>query len=173
MSAVPLPKVIEPLKLIEQRIDLEGTVALSGCERLKDTLLNREGDIQVVLHFAKDEQGLSIITGSLSADVMLECQRCLQPFTLSVQGDINLAIARHEDAVIALPRYYDPLLLEEPEVELWPLIEQELMLSLPIVAKHPEGECRLDTSYQAQDEQTEKQDKPNPFAVLAELKNQK
>lgn len=172
MSVAPLPRVIEPLKLVEQRIDLEGTVALSECERLKETLLQSEGDIQVSLRFGKDEQGLNTITGSLRADVKLECQRCLQPFDLSVEGDINLAIARYEDAVNNLPRHYDPLLLEAPEIELWPLIEQELMLSLPIVAKHPEGECSADSTYEAQDEELQ-QDKPNPFAVLAELKNQK
>lgn len=172
MSEAVLPKVIEPLKLVEQRIDLEGTVALSECERLKETLLEGGGDIQVSLRFAKDEQGLSVITGLLQAEVTLECQRCLQPFEMVVKGDINLAIARYEDAVNNLPRHYDPLLLEGPELELWPLIEQELMLSLPIVAKHPEGECRTDSTYQAQDEELQ-QDKPNPFAVLAELKNQK
>lgn len=172
MSVAPLPRVIEPLKLIEQRVDLEGSVALSECERLQETLLDQQGDIHVQLRFGKDEEGQRIITGSVQAEVRMECQRCLQAVKLSVQGDINLAIARHEDAVKALPGYYDPLLLEAPEIELWPLIEQELLLSLPIVAKHPEGECSVDSSYQAKDEQLE-QDKPNPFAVLAELKNQK
>ena len=172
MSVAPLPRVIEPLKLIEQRIDLDGTVPLAECGRLQEMLLGGEGDIQASLRFDKDEQGLRIITGSIQADVVLECQRCLQPFGQFVQGDIKLAVARHEDAVDSLPRHYDPLLLEVPELELWPLIEQELMLSLPIVATHPEGECTIDTTYQAQDEELQ-QDKPNPFAVLAELKNQK
>ena len=172
MSVATLPRVIEPLKLIEQRIDLEGTIALSDCERLREVLLDLEGDISVALQFGKDEQGQRVISGSLKAEVTMECQRCLQPVKLAVQGKINLAVARHEDAVKALPGYYDPLLLEAPEVELLPLVEQELMLSLPIVAKHPEGECSVSSSYQAKDEELE-QSKPNPFAVLAELKNQK
>ena len=172
MLVAPLPRVIEPLKLIEQRVDLEGTVALSVCDRLQEVLVDDKGDIQVSLSFATDEQGLKIITGTLSASVRMICQRCLQPFEQLVEGNINLAIARYEDAVNNLPRHYDPLLLEVPEVELWPLIEQELMLCLPIVAKHPEGECSPDSSYQQPNEELQ-QDKPNPFAVLAELKNQK
>lgn len=172
MSVAPLPRVIEPLKLVEQRIDLEGTVALSECQRLQESVISCEGDIKAALSFGKDEEGLRVISGSLRADVTMQCQRCLQPVSLAVAGNINLAIARHEDAVKALPGYYDPLLLSEPEVELWPLIEQELMLSLPIVATHPEGECEIDTSYQDKDEEIQ-QDKTNPFAVLAELKNQK
>jgi len=172
MSVAPLPRVIEPLKLVEQHIDLDGTVPLSECDRLQEALLGCDGDIQVSLRFNKDEQGLRVITGTLQADVLLECQRCLQPFGQTVRGDIQLAIARHEDAVESLPRHYDPLLLEAPEIELWPLIEQELLLSLPIVAIHPEGECSIDSTYQEKDDEL-KQDKPNPFAVLAELKNQK
>jgi len=172
MSVAPLPRVIEPLKLVEQRIDLEGRVALSECERLQETLLSSDGDIHASLRFGKDEDGQRVISGALQADVVMQCQRCLQPVSLSVQGGINLAIARHEDAVKRLPGYYDPLLLSAPEIELWPLIEQELLLSLPIVATHPEGECKVDSSYQAKDDELQ-QDKPNPFAVLAELKNQK
>tara|TARA_B110000495_G_C22781250_1_gene456959 strand:- start:66 stop:581 length:516 start_codon:yes stop_codon:yes gene_type:complete len=171
MLHTPLPRVIEPLKLIEQRVDLDGAIALSDCTRLRDVLLNSEGDINFALQFGKDEDGQRVIKGSLDAVVTMQCQRCLQPVTLAVQGDIRLAVTRHEDAVKALPGYYDPLLLEAPEIELLPLIEQELMLSLPIVAAHPEGECSINSSYQAK-EDTE-QSKPNPFAVLAELKNQK
>lgn len=172
MSLAPLPRVIEPLKLVEQRIDLEGSVPLAECERLQESVLGCEGDIKITLHFGKDEEGLRVISGSLQADVTMQCQRCLQPVNLAVEGDIKLAIARHEDAAKALPGYYDPLLLSEPEIELWPLVEQELMLSLPIVATHPENECEIDTSYQDKDAELQ-QDKPNPFAVLAKLKNQK
>lgn len=171
MLDTPLPRVIEPLKLIEQRVDLEGAIALSDCERLREVLLDLEGDINIALQFGKDEEGQKVISGSLQADVTMQCQRCLQPVKLAVDGVVKLAVARHEDAVKALPGYYDPLLLEAPEIELLPLIEQELMLSLPIVATHPEGECSINSSYQAK-EDTE-QSKPNPFAVLAELKNQK
>lgn len=171
MSVATLPRVIEPLKLIEQHIDLEGTIALSECGRLRGALLDLEGDIRVALRFGKDEDGQRVISGSLQAEVTMECQRCLQPVRLAVQGKINLAIARHEDAVKALPGYYDPLLLEAPEIELLPLIEQELMLNLPIVAKHPEDECSVSSSYQAKEDI--EQSRPNPFAVLAELKNQK
>jgi uncharacterized protein len=170
MSVAPLPKIIEPLKLIEQRVDLEGVIALSECERLREVLLDLSGDIDVALQFGKDEEGQRVISGSLQADVTMECQRCLQPVKLAVRGDISLAIARHDDAVKALPGYYDPLLLEVPEIELLPLIEQELMLSLPIVATHPEDECSVNSSYQANEDV--EQSKPNPFAVLAELKNQ-
>lgn len=158
--------------MVEQRIDLEGCVTLSECDRLQETLLSSDGDIHVALRFGKGEDGQRIIAGSLQADVVMECQRCLQPVLLSVQGDINLAVVRHEDAVKSLPGCYDPLLLSEPEVELWPLIEQELMLSLPIVATHPDGECKVDSTYQVKDDELQ-QNKPNPFAVLAELKNQK
>jgi len=171
MLDAPLPRVIEPLKLIEQRVDLEGTIALSDCERLREVLLDLEGDIRVSLRFGKDEEGQRVISGSLTTAVTMECQRCLQPVKLAVQGAIKLAVARHEDAVKALPGYYDPLLLETPEIELLPLIEQELMLSLPIVATHPEDECSVSSSYQAKEDI--EQSKPNPFAVLAELKNQK
>jgi uncharacterized protein len=47
------------------------------------------------------------------------------------------------------------------------LIEDELLLALPIVAMHPETEC---ASRMTADKVTDGADKPQPFAALAQLK---
>lgn len=74
-----------------------------------------------------------------------------------------------------LPESYEPLLLEESTVSLLEMIEDELILLLPLVAKHNTSECHVEQDFAASpalvhDEPTEDQ---NPFAALEQLKKTK
>lgn len=169
MSAAPFPKTIDPLKMVDQRVDMTGQIALSQLDRLRDILLDNSGDVQVALRFGKDEEGIRFISGSLQSVLSLQCQRCLQPVAYTVESALSLGIVFSEEAAKNLPGYYDPLLLDTPELEVWQMVEEELILSLPIAARHPEGECRIDMN--CAEPVSEQPRRPNPFQVLAKLKD--
>lgn len=169
MPVAPFPKTVDPLKMAEQRIDLAGKIALNQLSRLQDILLDNSGDVSVSLHFGKDEQGIRTIQGSLSAQVLMQCQRCLCPVTEKIETEIKLGIVFSEDGIKNLPSYYDPLLLESGEMALWQMVEEELILGLPIAARHPRGECSIAVSY-GEEVMTDKPVRPNPFKVLEQLK---
>jgi len=170
MSVAPFPKIVEPLKMAEQRIDLQGKIALNKLHRLRDLLLDDAGEVSVVLRFGKDEQGIRTILGSLQTEVMMQCQRCLQPVLEKIEAEIKLGLVFNEDGVKNLPSYYDPLLLSSAEVALWQMVEEELILNLPIAAKHPLGECSIELRY-GDEAALDAPATPNPFQVLAQLKD--
>ncbi|NRF66830.1 DUF177 domain-containing protein [Aquincola sp. S2] len=104
--------------------------------------------------------------------VWLTCQRCLQPMQQALAIDRRLRFVRGEaeaealdaeleDDVLALPRWLD---LRE-------LIEDELLLALPLVPRH-EPDCpaplAFDEGPNAAEEQIE--ERPHPFAALQALK---
>jgi uncharacterized protein len=102
------------------------------------------------------------------AKASLTCQRCLKPVTealnvdrwLRFVDDENLAAeldADSDDDVLALPRHLDA---QE-------LIEDELLLALPLVPRHER--CPEPLALAAEDPSPE-DDRPNPFAALAALK---
>jgi uncharacterized protein len=169
MSVTPLPRIIEPLKLVEQRVDLQGVIELSQLDRLQGVTLEQAGEVQVFLRFGKDEQGIRTITGSVAADLLMECQRCLQPVVIHVHSEVNLGLVFSEEAVKNLPSHYEPLQLEGQHIELKSIIEDELIIGLPLISAHPENECSIDDQYSAQPSGKE-QAASNPFSVLAELK---
>ena len=70
-----------------------------------------------------------------------------------------------------LPRYYDPLIVAGDDLELFPMVEEELILSLPIVPYH--DDCSVQTSFGDVATTDNETDKPNPFSVLASLKADK
>lgn len=170
MSYGPLPKRVDPRKLAERGVRIEGSVTPKELPRLLSLLCNEAGELKVELDFGVDEQRFRTIQGSAAGHVHMTCQRCLKPVEVAAEALFNLAVTLNEDQVKRLPRIYDPLLLEEEEVELLTMIEDELILSLPQFPYH--DDCSVQTSF-GEDETTQSTDKPNPFSVLAKLKADK
>lgn len=182
MSDHSLPKNIDPLKYADQAKTLEGEVKLGQLPRFSDMLVSEEGLVKVKLEFGRDEQKLRIVKGQLHASVQLRCERCLEPVDQEIVSDFCLGIVLSDEDAKQLPRSYEPLLVEPDSLEINELLEEELILSLPMFAYHEE--CSGD--YQAaQDgansefgngQSTEASDSPakeNPFSVLADFKPKK
>ena len=169
MSYGPLPKRVDPRKFAEREAKVEGVASVAAMPRLTSLLAEDTGEIQVSLQFAVDEQRLRTVAGSAHGRVIQTCQRCLEPVSVDVEAHVNLAMVLNEEQAKNLPRYYDPLIVETEDVELLSLIEDELILSLPLVAYH--DDCSVQTSFGDADEAARTQEtKPNPFSVLAQLK---
>ncbi len=135
-------------------------------------LCNEEDVIDVDLLFSLDELRIRTITGNAKGRVHMTCQRCLEPVDVDVLAEFNLAIAFNEEKAKQLPRYYDPLIVEEEDIELLQVIEEELILSLPLVPYH--ADCSIQTQFGDEDMAQEAEiEKPNPFSVLAQLKADK
>lgn len=166
MSIARLPKQIDPIKLAEMRRHLEGTLALSLMPRLCDLLHDTAGEVTVVLDFGVDIQGLQYIAGEAKVDVELICQRCMQPFKYALSSQINLSPVKDDSTALMLPGDYEPLMLKDEPIELVEMIEEELILSMPLVALHKPKAC---TIHIKSTESLPK--KANPFEILKSLKD--
>lgn len=125
------------------------------CERLPDA----HGQDQVWLHL------------SVKLSVPLTCQRCLGTVEVPVQIERSFrfveteaqAELEDEDAdedVLVLSRHFD----------LAALIEDEILMELPLVPRHEV--CPVAVKFHAVDADFEElESKPNPFAALAGLKD--
>lgn len=104
--------------------------------------------------------------------VWLTCQRCLQPFTEALAINRRLRFVRGEAAAEALDaEIEDDVLALTKSLDLRELVEDELLLALPIVPRHeicpqplpvPLGEARAPDDVPARE---------NPFAALQRLKS--
>lgn len=172
MSEHSIPKTIDIFKYTDQSRELQGILALSGMPRLEDVLVSLEGDVNVKLSFSKDEQGQRIVIGALEAMVELICERCLTPVTKKVSSNFELGVVMSDEEAKALPRAYEPLLVESESLNVNDLVEEELMLSLPMFAYH--DTCDGDYQLEAEPDEIESTEteikKDNPFDVLSVLK---
>ncbi|MBR9866460.1 MAG: hypothetical protein GYB20_08865 [Oceanospirillales bacterium] len=171
MSNAPLPKKIDPRKLADRGVRIEGDAELALLPNLVTMLTDSQGKVSVDLQFDLDELRIRTIKGTADTKVYMACQRCLEPVEVDVEAKFNLAIAPTEEHAKNLPRYYDHLIVAGDELELLPMVEEELILSLPIVPFH--NDCSVQTSFGEAATTDNETDKPNPFSVLASLKADK
>lgn len=111
------------------------------------------------------------------ATVPLICQRCMGVVETPVEVDQWYRFVANEDIAMAEDdQAEEDLLVMEPQFNLLAVLEDELLMALPLVPMH--GECPTTPKLQAGDVEApgaagESAGKPNPFAVLAQLKNKK
>lgn len=172
MQKVKLPLTIDPYKDAQRRMDYIGYIPCSLMSRLGESVSNVRSDAQVTLSLYVDPQKLSVIKGSAQVDVEIECQRCGNTFSQTLGCEFLFSPVKNLDQADDLPEIYEPTEVNEfGEVNLLEMIEDEFILSLPLVPMHNPEHCEVSVAEQVFGELPEElASKPNPFAVLANLK---
>ncbi len=108
-----------------------------------------------------------------NTSIALTCQRCMQAVLMPLEVDQWYRFVATEDIAMAQDdASEEDLLVMEPQFDLLALLEDELLMALPLVPMHelcPESLSQASQSLKEKDED-EPAEKPNPFAVLAQLK---
>ena len=170
-----LPIEINPYRLVEQRRLLSGQIMLSDLPRIQELTTSNKGEVSVELEFARTDTGLPTMIGSLKGKVPLLCQRCMKSFDFTVDNPLQVILLKSDAEAERLQESHDTWLVEDDRIFLQDFIEDELLLRLPLIAKHEE--CSLDKAAIAasfdeesknflQEEETE-----NPFASLKDWKS--
>ncbi len=163
-----LPAVIDPIRLADDGSVLEGEIALEEMSRLRELCRNSEGRVQVSLRFEQAAQGTRIMRGVITARLELTCQRCLKAVTQEIEIAPSLILLRAGESQATLPEEADFLEIAAP-VLLSALVEDELVLALPIAPRHPEGEC-VPALSGTPGPAIETKEPVRPFSALADLK---
>jgi uncharacterized protein len=125
------------------------------------------GNVTGKARFARTE-GLAMARLVARASATLECQRCMQPMSVNLETDVRVALVASEAEVARVPEELEPVLAPGGRISIGELITEELLLALPIVALHGEGECAAAPAPAAADA-GRAEDTHKPFARLAEL----
>ncbi|MCW9732550.1 23S rRNA accumulation protein YceD [Avibacterium sp. 20-15] len=172
MQKVKLPLTTDPVRDAQRRLDYDGYYAIKQLCRLAESVDKVLSDAQVTLSFFIDPQKLVVMKGNARVEVALTCQRCGEPFNQLLETEFAYSPVSDLDQADALPDIYEPIELNEfGEIDLLATIEDELMLCLPIVPMHSSEHCEVSVAEQVFGTLPEAlAKKPNPFAVLASLK---
>ena len=169
MSA-PLPPVLDAWRLVAASRLFEGSLPLSGMTRLREALVDAEGDCRYVMEFGRDGLDLPFVEIRAEADLPLQCQRTLERFLHPVRVHQRLGLITDEAQESALPEGMEPLLLDASgELNPAGLVEDELILAVPVVPIDPRS-TEVAAEWPAD---VDEEPAPNPFAALAALKTPK
>ena len=161
------PERVDPERLAAQEASCNGSLQLDQFERLVPLLLNANGTVDFRFRFSRDTRHRPLIEGRVETELSLLCQRCLEPYQLVVDADMTLVVVQGFDEAENLSAEFDPLMLEEERLNLYQLVEDELLLSIPAVPRH--DNCKVEVTEVGEPIETEKVSE-NPFEILASLK---
>ncbi|KLU16535.1 MULTISPECIES: 23S rRNA accumulation protein YceD [Xenorhabdus] len=171
MQKVKLPLTIDALRAAQKRLDYHGSYSAEQVSRLAETVVSVDGDVDNSLSFEIDNQRLAVVKGHSEVDVTLACQRCGSNFSHHVHTTYCFSPVVNDEQAEALPEEYEPINVNEfGEIDLLAMIEDEIILSLPVVPVHDSEHCEVSDADMVFGTLPPEAEKPNPFAVLASLK---
>lgn len=145
-----------------------GQVALAAMPRLQDRLVGDAGAVAYVVRGKVDQRQRPLLELEITGNPSVRCGRCLGPldFALQLQSSVLLmqpGAVMQEDDDPESPEWIEA----GPELDVLELVEDEILLSLPLAVRHEQGKCSEDGAMGRNNE------RDNPFARLATLLNPK
>lgn len=171
-----LPEFVDPWLLADRGRVIGGELDLAGLPRIAELLLDAKGVVRFELNFQKDAKSRVRITGSVQSRLALECQRCLEMMTLPVDARLDLVVIQVPAEAERIPEECEPVVAEDGALRIVDLVEEELLLAIPLVPMHAQEVCSIRTSGGDENEQMgdqEERNTENPFAILSSLKADK
>jgi uncharacterized protein len=155
--------VIDCQRFAVEQQTLNGEFQVASLERLHDQLFSTEGALSVELSGWRGDRGQVCLNLRVTGLLHLVCQRCLSGFPFEVRIDSQLEMLP-EGVEISQDELEDDskdYLPSEKTLVVSDLVEDEVILALPVAARHVE--CALQGRAEAGEY-------ISPFAALASIK---
>ncbi len=162
-----LPERIDPRYLAGREGRLCGHLSLARMDRLRASLCDEEGTVFIDVRFQRDEQGRESVVGEVTARLPVRCQRCLEAMELALATPLRLAFTDAEGETPP-PDGYEAVPLVGDTISLVDLVEDELMLALPMVPKHED--CPVGVWRRYLWDRTASVVSRKPFAALSRMR---
>lgn len=160
---------------------LEGDLPVAGLPRLAASELPADDGAPTAPVRWRAEGSMRPVTGGepeiwlrlgAEAVVRLQCQRCLQPVLEKLTVDRRFRFVRGEEEAARLDEEIDDdVLALERITDVLELLEDEFLLSLPIVPRHEI--CPQPLPMAAEPDEPMPEERANPFAALESLRKGK
>lgn len=164
-----LPATIDPYRLAEKGARLNGVLPVRQMRRVAEICLNESGEVGVDLLFERSEvEEVCMLRGTLTAILQVTCQRCLDQMTLHLTTRPRLILLR---AGIVVDDFNDEdeTLVVDKALALSDLIEEEVLLAMPMIPMHEPEDCsagKFVSRSISPGPDVENQPTTNPFLVL-------
>jgi uncharacterized protein len=164
--------VIQPRKFANKAGEIRFNWLVKDFSELTKLLINESGEVKVLVNGYYDHNKNCLVKAEITATVNLECQTSFEPIEYKIDNTVTYCTVIDEKQIAEVNEQYEAILLEDGLLDLKKLIQDELILSLPIAANKPSEELDQVMSFGELDEEAIAKEKAldNPFTVLKGLK---
>jgi len=121
----------------EREALLGGELELKQLTRLQDLLHSDAGSVNASLKFRRHRTGCVTVDLEYETTLEIVCQRCLEPMARRVSECISLALLESEAMETNMPEGFEPVVLPVGRLQPAGLLEDELIIALPLSPRHP------------------------------------
>lgn len=136
-----LPETVIPRQAAQQALVLGGVLPHEATPRLAEAYV-LSAPVDVTLRFSAISEEKVLMTGHLETRVQLECQRCLENFEQLLVAEVDVEFGPEAVGPDNQEILRETLSGIDEKLVLASFIEDELLLSAPMVALHSEGACQ-------------------------------
>jgi uncharacterized protein len=156
---------IDGLDFARKSAEIHGTIAVFDFSRLKDQLFSPDGEVHYRLVGGRSAEGQFQLALHLAGRLSLICQRCLGPMEFEIDTDTVFFLVSDENRLPAPEDEREDVdyLVADAPIDVVELIEDEVLLGLPLAPMHEDVNCNDALS-------AAKEQKESPFKVLQGLK---
>lgn len=177
MPSTPFPEQVDAGRLFARNGTINAALSFARLTRFTECLDDPEGHVDVSLSFRHDEEGRRRLQGDLQTQARQLCQRCLQPMLLELRCELDVLVLGSEAELQQLPAVEaesrDVIVAEADRLDVIAVIEDELILSLPLVPLHKDATCSEVLNSLQRDLQQIAEEKAKPFSGLGALLDSK
>jgi uncharacterized protein len=163
-----IPQKIRVSSAVVRQAHYAGELPVKVLPRLLESLADDQDVLQVDLLTWK-VSGYPALTGTIEGPLHLDCRRCGKPYVLALRHKLDLRLVSSEEEEQRLLQDCDPYWVQDDELMLRELVEDELLLALPMLPRCDSCENIANGAPQTV-RMIEEPRRENPFAALKKLK---
>lgn len=138
MTKQLIPKEVNPHKLAKVGASVESEMSVKDFSRL-DEYASSDSKVSASIKFNFNSRNQIVLSGKVKATLNATCQNCMKDFPLEVDGSFDLVVVNDDNEqqddteIVGLS--------SKGTVYLRDIVEDEILLGIPVVTTHPEGMC--------------------------------
>lgn len=165
--STPPERPLDAVELARSEARVERDFPVAAFARLLDRLAEPAGHVNARAEFRQAGQWPAARL-VVTAEVVLTCQRCLGPVRRALASDAEVVFA--EEGTPGLPQGSETVGGDPHRLDFAALVEDELLLALPIIPQHDAGEaCTLPAGLGDEIDASDTAQMRRPFAGLKDL----
>ena len=170
VGSIVKPIVVDVYELARSGQSVSGQKPIAAMSRLASQLASEQGDVRYRFSGLVDARGRCAASISLDATLSLVCNHCDKPvsYTLGLRRAYYFIPDESSLDAVDVDTSDEEALVGHRCFDLGELIEDEMILDMPIAPRH--ADCQLEVDSSSGPSAFDRETLPRPFAALAGLR---
>ncbi len=131
-----IPQRVKVSAAVAHASTWQGSLPVARLPRLAAVLAASKGELAAVIAAGRDEAGGARLSGTVDGLLPLVCQACLKTFSWPLHLELELRLVFNEAEERRLLQECEPFLVEDDTLHLHDLVEEEVLLAIPMALPH-------------------------------------